>query len=241
RLGERDVEMQGLGAARDAVRDDRPPCAIRELEAQGERARGGALQSHVHADTREVGIWREVHELQRIAPARLEVHGLPHAARFSVALLALELEGVRRIVHAYNEPLACAVARLFQLEGERGVAALVLAELLAVEPRRRPPVRRSENEKHPASAPGVGYGDVAGIRADVPAVRHAGERGAPRERHHDLTFAAVLSEPELPAAVEIEPLCSLEIGARVFGERNTVRNGVAQETEEERKTQVHSS
>ena len=60
----------------------------------------GVVVSHVDADPREVGLRCEVHKFQWIAAARLEVHGLPHSARFSVALLALELERVRRVVHA---------------------------------------------------------------------------------------------------------------------------------------------
>src|SRR6266576_2085220 len=98
-------------------------------------------------------------------------------------------------------------------------AALVLAQFLAVEPRGGAPVRCTEHEKHPSPAPGLRNGDIAGIRSDVSAIGNAGERRAPGERHHDLAFAAVLlPEPELPAAVQIEPFGALEVGARMFGE-----------------------
>ena len=84
----------------------------------------------------------EVNEFQGIAAARLEVHGLPHSPRFAVALLSLELEGVGRVVHADHEPPAFAGTRRCQLEGERGVTALVLAQLVAIEPRLHVGVRQ---------------------------------------------------------------------------------------------------
>ena len=97
---QRHVEVRGACAAGDAMRHRGSAGAIGKSESQRERLRRRLEQSHVDADPREVGLRCEVHKFQWIAAARLEVHGLPHSARFSVALLALELERVRRVVHA---------------------------------------------------------------------------------------------------------------------------------------------
>ena len=87
------------------MRHRRPAGAIRELDAHGERAWRRIEQPHVHVDTGEVGMRREVHEFQRVGSARLEVDGLPHPAGFAVALFAFELEGMRRVVHADHQSL----------------------------------------------------------------------------------------------------------------------------------------
>src|SRR5436189_80603 len=174
-LGQWDVEVRRPRPARDRMGHDRSTRAIREGEPQGEGTRGRVVQAHVHADTGEVGARREMHELQRVGAPCFEIHGLPHAPRFSVALFPLRLERIRSVVHADDELLAFAEPRVLQLERKRGVAALVLAQLLAVEPRGGAPVRRTEHEKHPSPAPGLRNGDIAGIRSDVPAIRNARE------------------------------------------------------------------
>src|SRR5712664_2301075 len=247
--------MRAPCAALDAVRDQRPPPAgaICELEAQGERAGGGVEQAYVHAYRREVGMRREVHEFQGIAAPCLEVHRLPHAPRVSVPLLSLELEGVGRVVHADDEPRSFAGTRACQLEGEWGVATLVLAQLVAIEPCGGAPVRRPEHEKHTAASPRLWHGDVAGVPPDVAAIGNPGEWRSPRERHEGLSsrgnatagpavaFATVVRiECELPAAVEIEPLGALEVGPWVFGKRICWALDERQDYAEARRAKTHA-
>jgi len=127
-----------------------PPARLVNASRRRQCAWRGLEQAHVHTDPGEIGTRCEVHELQRIAAARLEVDRLPHAPRFAVALLALELEGVGGVVDADDELLARAEPRVLQLERKRSVAALVVAQLLAIEPRGGAPVRRAETRQTPA-------------------------------------------------------------------------------------------
>ena len=121
--------------ARDPARRRPAAAAVAgEREAQ-RRGPGGAGSSSrdVHADTlrgRRRGVKCTSSSGSRAT--RLEVHRLPHAARLAVALLAFELERVRRVVHAERTALRLArpgPRERRQLELERRVAALVLAEL----------------------------------------------------------------------------------------------------------------
>jgi len=57
-------------------------------------------------------------------PRAFEVHGLPHPARFPVALLALELERVRRVVHADHEPVRRTCSRLRPARRKTGCSRL---------------------------------------------------------------------------------------------------------------------
>src|ERR1051326_4990226 len=111
----------------------------------------------------------------------------------------------------------------------------MLAELLAIEPGGRAPIGRTEHEEDAASPPRVRHGDRALVPSDVRAVRHAREGGAPGEGDENLMTRrdAVVRpagidtgvpavERESPAAVQVEPLGALEIGARMLGERDGV-------------------
>ena len=84
-------------------------------------------------------------ELERVhveRGPRLQVDRLPQAARLAVPLLALQLEGVRRVVHAQDQPLLLPGLReLRELELEGRVAALVRADRL---PSSQPLVFQSE-------------------------------------------------------------------------------------------------
>src|SRR6266516_6918161 len=99
-------------------------------------ARRRLAQPRVDADAGEVAVRREVHRLERVAAARLEIDGLPHPVRRAVALLPLELERVRGVVDADDETQRLREAQaLRELAGEWRVSTLVLANLLSVDPR----------------------------------------------------------------------------------------------------------
>src|SRR5262249_3029517 len=108
------------------------------------------------------------------------------AARVAVALLALELELPVRVVDAEDEALRRARAReRRELELERRVAALVLSELLSVEPGHRLPVGGADHQEDALSAPARRDLDLAGVPRDGRAVGNAGQRGSPGERDLD--------------------------------------------------------
>ena len=149
---------------------------------------------------------------------------------------------MRRVVDADHEPVRRARPQLRQLEGEWRVAALMLAQLPAIEPRGGAPVGSAEHQEDALPPPCVGDGHRARVPTDVRAVRDTGERGAPGERHQDLTSRregalgpsralplVAKVERKLPAAVEVDPLGALEIGARVLGEGNGIGVGGAEE------------
>src|SRR5206468_5317362 len=163
----------------------------------------------------------------------------------------LELEGVRRVVDSHDESPGLTGSSVRQLEGEWRVAALMLAQPLAIEPRGRLPVERAEREKHATSVPTVGGRNSAGIPPDVGAVRDTRQRRAPGKRHHDLAprwkpaawpalaFPAVLRiEGEPPAAVEVEPLRACEVGTRMLRKGNAVGCGT-RDGDEERQDETH--
>ena len=130
-----------------------------------------------------------------------------------------------------------------QLHREGRVAALVFSESFAVEPHGSAPIARAHDEED-ASPPGCGHGDFACIPSDVapPAVRHAGQRRTPGERHDDLARARQRStrpaaaltvvgwiKRESPTPVEIQPLGALKVGTGMFGERDLDRGEQQQE------------
>ena len=154
---------RGRRPATSACASEGDGCAV-----QGDRARsttapcGAGSDSRTRTSTRFRSDARV--ELERVdvhRRPRLEVDGLPEAARLAVALLALELERVRRVVHAEDEPLVPARLRgLRQLQLERRVAALVASDRLPVEPagssssrRRRPRGRPASPSSSPAPGP----------------------------------------------------------------------------------------
>ena len=173
---------------------------------------------------------------ERSAAARLEIHRLPDAARLSVPLLPLELERVRAVVDADRDALRRTVARARrELDGERNVPALVLADLGTVEPDGGAPIGCADDQVDAPSAPALGDGDGTSIPADLRAVGHAGRRRAPRERHEDRPWRrkrsaapagalplVALVEGEVPAAVQVRPLGTLEVGPGMLRERDRV-------------------
>src|SRR5207249_7754867 len=83
-----------------------------------------------------------------LGATRFEVRRLPDAAGVAVALLAFQLERTRRVIDPEREPLRLPSLHVRrQLELERDVAAVVSAELLAVEPGRRAPVGGADDEE----------------------------------------------------------------------------------------------
>src|SRR4051794_11451929 len=173
-VSQRHVHVRGDEAFRDAPRDERSAFAIREREADGEVAWSRVAEADIDADAGQIGFWCEVHGFERVAATCLEIHGLPHAARLSVALLALELERVRRVVDADDEALLAARVQMRrELEREWRVATLVGAERRSVEPYRGSPVRRAEDDEHTLALPRVRHADRASIPPDVRTVRDA--------------------------------------------------------------------
>ena len=230
---QRNVEVRRCPAARDPLRHHRFAIAIGECESQCQIARRRLEQPHIDADAGQVGTRREVHGLQRVRPASFEVHRLPHASRFAVALLAFELERMRGVVHANHQTLWPPWRRRFQLECKRRVAALMLAQFRAVEPDRRAPIARPEHKEHPTAAPDCRRGDGSRIPGDIGAVGDARQRRPPREGHEDFARAGQFTadparvlalvariEREAPPAVQVQPLRSLEIWSRVLWQRD---------------------
>ena len=145
---------------------------------------------------------------------------------------------MRPVVHSHDEtPRLTGAKRRCQLEGEGRVAALMLTELLAVEPRGRAPIGRAEHEEDAAAAaqPCVGDRDRARVPADVGAVGNSGERRAPGEGDEDfmsdrktrgrpLCAHALVAriERKLPMAVEVQPVGALEVWARMLRERHAL-------------------
>src|SRR5215510_5153887 len=140
---------------------------------------------------------------------------------------------MRCVVDAHNQLVRSRLELMRQLERERRVAALILAELLAVQPGAGAPVARTHHQKNSFTAPGVGHRDLTRVPADVAAVRYARERRTPRERHNNLSGAGhrallppkayafiVRIEPKPPPPIEIEPLGALEIRSGMFGKRD---------------------
>ena len=118
-----------------------------------------------------------MHRLKWIRTARFEIYRLPHASRFAIPLLAFELEGMWRVIHAHGQPLrATAATRWAQLKRERRVTTLMLTELLTVEPDGRAPVRRTEDDEDALRLPSRWNGDFVRIPSDIGAVAHAGKR-----------------------------------------------------------------
>ena len=108
-----------------------------------------------------------------------------------------------------------------ELDGERGVPALMLAHLHAVDWRVRLAHLRVA-EEDPLACPALGCGDAALIPADIGAVADAGEWRAPRERQEDGARRAEriieptrpfphigAVEPELPAGIQVDPVGAL--------------------------------
>src|SRR5512135_2862479 len=78
---------------------------------------------------------------------------------------------------------------LRDLERERRVPALVIAELLPVEPGGCLPVRCAEYEEDAFPGPLRRHLDGPRVPADIGAVWHAAQLGSPRERHENFALA----------------------------------------------------
>jgi hypothetical protein len=232
-LGDGDVELDAALAPRD-LPFHRGHAASLERQAQREVLGRRFAQPGVHGHLLRVDVGRELKVAEHGAPARLQVGRLPDAAGVAVALLALELERAVHVVHAEDQALRRARTRVRrQLELERRVAALVLAELLSVEPGGGVPVGGADDQEHAPSLPGRGDLDRARVPADLRLVGDARQRGSPREGHGDgqrelrLPLRPGLGQPlvrrieaERPGAVEVHPRRALEVGARVLRQRN---------------------
>src|SRR5207253_11185957 len=116
-----------------------------------------------------------------------------------------------------------------QLELERGVAALVLAQLRPVEPGRRLPVGGADDQEDALPLPGRGDLDGARVPCDWRRVRNAGELRSPGERHRDgqreggVALLPGLGQPlvlrveaDLPGAATFQPGRALEVWARLL-------------------------
>src|SRR5206468_3255027 len=135
---------------------------------------------------------------------RFEIDRLPHSARFAVALLPLELERMRRVIDADDETVSVASTNVRrELEGEWRISALVLADALTVEPDRRAPVRRAEDDEDAPSTPASGNSNRARVPPEIAGVGDSRQRRAPRERHDDLARTGETSArpPRLLASV----------------------------------------
>src|SRR3954471_15857640 len=108
-----------------------------------------------------------MHGGDRRAATRLEVDRLPDPTRGSVALFAFELERMRCVVHTQHQVMRAAHQAPRELERKRSVTALMLAELLAVEPSGRAPVARAHDEEDTLAAPRRRHGNLARVPADV--------------------------------------------------------------------------
>ena len=102
--GESTVDVDAHADFRDGTRAEAKVFA-RHVDVHAILPAAPASDVGVDAHAAEIRVRREVHGLERVAAARFEVHGLPHAARLSVALLPLELEVVLRVVDAHDEAL----------------------------------------------------------------------------------------------------------------------------------------
>src|ERR1043166_944017 len=105
RVVQRHIDVRGPCTAFDPLRNRDLSRDVREAEPQHEVARRGLEQPHVHSDAGEISLWRKVHGVDRVSTARLEIDGLPHSARLTVPLLALELERMIAVVHTDDETL----------------------------------------------------------------------------------------------------------------------------------------
>src|SRR2546430_13100989 len=94
---------------------------------------------------------------------------------------------MRPVVDPHHEPVRLARPCVPQLEGNRRIAALMLADLPSVEPGGGTPIRGAEHDEHPAAAPRGRNGERASVPADVTAVGNAGKRRTPGERHENLS------------------------------------------------------
>src|SRR5258708_27444203 len=92
----------------------------------------------------------------------------------------------------------------------------MLANLAAVQPHRRAPIGCANDEEDPLALPGVRYVHGALIPGDVRTIRHAGERGSPRERNeYGVGRRERTVEPRcqlsLISPFELEPPSTIEI------------------------------
>ena len=242
-VAERDLDLDRLLSGRK--RRERRSRAVVSLEGQLELERlpRRLAQRDRGVNRAVLDIRGEMHRLEVLPSARLEVDGLPHAARVAVRLLAVEPPAaagghVALVPRAERELLRLApLHQLGQLELERRVAAGVRAELLPVEPAGRVVVGRADDEEHALALPLGRNGDVAPIPADVGLVLDARELAAPRKRHqYALRETVVIGgeplvlqsgvlrvERELPAAVQVDPLGAFPVGARMLRKRNFLR------------------
>ena len=177
------------------------------------------------------------------AAAALQIDGLPDAAgvgiaaRGVVALLAdqrrvfiLAVGGL--IVDLQGDLVVACLDIVGDVKLKRGVAALVVADLLAVDIQRAEPIDRTKLQEDLLAfgEPGVVQVEVAFIPrgAEIGAVLNAAGRGFPRER--DIDFEGIISifipgfvfahligvKFEVPNAVEVHPLVALPVRARMF-------------------------
>ena len=225
-LRERDLARDDLLADRDREREGLSV----HVRAQRRRARRRRAERRLQADGREREGRDESHAVEECRAARLQVDGLPDAARVAVALLAVEVAAVprglvARIPDGEGERLRLAPAHEFrQLELEGRVAAHVLAEVVAVERADRVMVGRAHDDEDALPLPRGRHRHRAAVVAVVGLhVVYARERRAPAERHGDLPVQPVGREAEVPRAVQVDPLRAHPVRARMLGKRNLGR------------------
>ena len=211
-----------------------------ELDLEVERHLRGRAKRHISRHRAVLYVGSEVHLVEVLLAASLEIDRLPHAARVAVALLAEEAPAAagafgRLVPRAQRDLLRLAPLYVTRdLKLERSVAARMLSESTAVEPRSRIVVARTHHKKHALSLPCCGHRDVATVPADVRLVLHARERAAPGKRNDDrlVELRVICREPlllhpgvrlverEAPAAVEVQPLGAFPVRTRMLRKRN---------------------
>ncbi len=207
-----------------------------ELDRQTHRVGRRLVQRGLDGDLAGVDVRQEVHGFQRDLGPGLQIDRLPDALGRAVALLAFELERMRRVVDAQREGLVpVPLDMVGQLELERRVPALEAADLLAVEPAGRQPVAGADHDEDAASLPVGRYADRPLVPRDVGLVLDAGQLRAPRERHVDrqrkLRLAGrpvarqprvLLVETELPRAVQVDPQRPLKVRPGMLRQRDVL-------------------
>jgi hypothetical protein len=105
--------------------DDRfRPVAFPKSQLKADLVRRGLVQGNVDADFLGIDIGSEMDGFQCERRPRFQIDRLPDPRGSPVALFALELERVRRVVDAEDQPLRLADPEVFgQIEGKGGVAA----------------------------------------------------------------------------------------------------------------------
>ena len=214
------------------------------METDGFARRERGIEAHFDADDGVLGIGCKVDVIDVTLAACFEVGRLPDATHVAIALLAAETLVVGGVVGHDDEVLGHIVEAgevPGDLDFEGRIAALVGGDVSAVEVDLGVPVAGTDDEEDAPIAPRTRDEDVAGIVAAVAIVGYAREGRAPAEGDGDLLVegggGAILGgilatlgvEGELPGAVEVDPVGTLEVGTRVFGERDGLSEDAGRE------------